>query len=212
MKKSLLYMVIILLAITNVFLLIRIKNGGHFFSSPSADAIGKNSTSYSDQAGYVSLLRGRILMQAKYNNISVDSSATIMDTLGHTQRLKQVIGNNESLVFFFTKNHCFSCVDGAIPYLENLAKNIGYDKIFLLADLDEKRDILTFKNKYNSKLRIYSISDSVIHSEAKELNYPFLFLFNKSFTGHSLFFVEKDLPQVTEDFMHEMALKFKRSS
>jgi len=200
MKKSLLYMVIILLAITNVFLLIRIKNGGHFFSSPSADAIGKNSTSYSDQAGYVSLLRGRILMQAKYNNISVDSSATIMDTLGHTQRLKQVIGNNESLVFFF------------IPYLENLAKNIGYDKIFLLADLDEKRDILTFKNKYNSKLRIYSISDSVIHSEAKELNYPFLFLFNKSFTGHSLFFVEKDLPQVTEDFMHEMALKFKRSS
>ena len=82
--------------------------------------------------------------------------------------------------------------------------------IFLLADLNEKRDILTFKAKYNSKLRIYSISDSSVHCDAKNLNYPFLFLINKQGSGHSIFFVERDLPEVTGDFIQEMTLYFKK--
>jgi len=210
MKPAYLYIVIAALVILNLFLLIQFrKNGQLSFTKNSTPK--EDTHNHSDERAYINLLRGRIQMQAKYNSIYIDSNATVMDTLGNNRNLKDLITARENLVFFFTKNHCYSCIDGAIPYLESLANQIGYDKIFLLADLNEKRDILTFKSKYNSKLRIYSIGDSSIHNEAKSLNYPFLFLINKSLTGHSLFFVEKDLPQVTEDFMHEMVMKFKSS-
>lgn len=211
MKPAYLYIVIAALVILNLFLLIQFRKNGNL-SLAKDHAHKENINNHSDEKAYINLLRGRIQMQAKYNSsIYVDSNATVMDTLGNNRSLKDLITARENLVFFFTQNHCYSCIDGAIPYLESLANQIGYDKIFLLADLNEKRDILTFKSKYNSKLRIYSIGDSSIHNEAKSLNYPFLFLINKSLTGHSLFFVEKDLPQVTEDFMHEMVLKFKNS-
>ena len=210
MKPAYLYIVIAALVILNLFLLIQFRKNGNL-SLAKDHAHKENINDHSDEKAYINLLRGRIQMQAKYNSIYIDSNATIMDTLGNNRKLKDVITARENLVFFFTKNHCYSCIDEAIPYLESLANQIGYDKIFLLADLNEKRDILTFKSKYNSKLRIFSIEDSSIHNEAKNLNYPFLFLINKSLTGSSLFFVEKDLPQVTEDFMHEMVMKFKSS-
>jgi len=210
MKPAYLYIVIVALVILNLFLLTQFRKNGNL-SLAKDHAHKENTNNHSDEQAYINLLRGRIQMQAKYNSIYIDSNVTIMDTLGNNRKFKDVITARENLVFFFTKNHCYSCIDGAIPYLESLAKQIGYDKIFLLAALNEKRDILTFKSKYNSKLSIFSIEDSSIHNEAKSLNYPFLFLINKSLTGHSLFFVEKDLPQVTEDFMHEMVMKFKSS-
>src|SRR5262245_22990768 len=103
MKQSVLYTVIILLVGINLFLVFRLKKDGNLFSASSDTRPNASGSASSDQAAYISLLRGRILMQAKYNYISIDSAATAMDTLGNTKNLRTLVTGDENLVFFFTK-------------------------------------------------------------------------------------------------------------
>jgi hypothetical protein len=204
MSKSLLFVLLILMAGLNIFLLFKIT------SSPAnvQTASSENNREGAGNIEYVRQLRGRILLQAEYGPVELDPEALVMDSAGKESKLKDIIKSGEALVFFFTSEHCYSCIDGAIPRLENLAKWIGNDKIILLGQMKEKRDILAFKSRYKSNLPIFSISDSAVRSKAKSLNHPFLFLTNKKLQTRNPFFIESNLPEVTDDYLKEIRHHF----
>jgi hypothetical protein len=212
MNSRTLYLFLAVLIVLNFYLLYRLRTQqtNQTLQAQTESNRKPITDSSGDLRQYASSLRGRILIQAKYGTGSIDPNAKVMDTAGKEVPLSSVITGKENLVFFFTYKHCYSCIDGTIPLLENLANKIGYDKIFVLGDLYERRDILTFKQKYNSKLRIYSIADNMIHAEAKELSFPFMFLLDKQLKIRSLFFAEKDLPEVTSDYLNDIDTYFKK--
>jgi hypothetical protein len=210
MSKSQLYILLTILVVLNIFFVVRYTqvrkpdNAVETTTSSSAHSGHNHDT----DSGYINMLRGRIQFQAKYDQVTIKPGTKVMDTSGHDIALKDIVSGKENLVFFFSKNHCYTCIDTAVPVLEELAKEIGYDKIMLIGALEEKRDILSFKERYKSRLRIFSVDDGDIVAKAKELNYPFLFILDNSMRASSFFLVEKDLPQITQDFMVEMKAKF----
>lgn len=204
-QSRFLYISIFLLLVLNGILLYKITKK----DVPIQDSHQHESNS-TEASEYVNLLRGKIQLQVKYNDISFSQKSNLTDTNGDSQKIKNII-KDRSLVFYFNNNHCYSCIDEAVPQLEKLAQEIGYDKIFIFAALDEKRDILSIQQKFKSKLNIYHILDENIISSAKSLNFPFLFVIDKNFQTSRLFFLEKTMPEVTKDYFSEIKLMFLNS-
>lgn len=190
MSKSVLYSLLIVMVALNLFLLLKAT-----LISPALE----HTTS--DTSHYTNLLRNKILLQTTFSPVSVNFQSLATDTAGKELVLDELFKNNETLVFFFTSKHCYSCIDAAIPRLDALANDIGLEKIVLLAELEEKRDIVSFKAKYHSRLQIYEIDSSAVTGEAKNVSHPFLFLITKGRKTHNPFFVESDLPEVSEDYL-----------
>jgi hypothetical protein len=174
----------------NLFLLIKSRS-----ISPTLEQ------NVSDNGQYISLLRNKILLQTTFSPVSVNLQSLATDTAGKELVLSELFKDKEKLVFFFTSKHCYSCIDAAIPRLDALANVIGLDKIILLAQMEEKRDIISFKAKYNTRLQIYNVDSFAIRGDAKQVNHPFLFLITNENQPHNPFFVESDLPEVSEDYL-----------
>lgn len=188
------------LVILNAFLVFRLFQ----IRTPGAATSHKIETSPAKDEAYINLLKGKILMQARYRPVSVKLNGTVVDTSGQGKTLIDLIDTGGTVVFYFSSRHCYSCIDMAVPKLERLAKSIGLNKVILLAELENKRDIVSYKSKYNSALAFYYSDKDIIESEAKSYTHPFVFILDKAGKTGNPFFVESALPDVTDDFLKEI--------
>lgn len=124
-------------------------------------------------------------------------------------RLEELLDGQKKLVFRYSELNCHQCVDSAFKSLKSLVKEIGEEKVIILASYSRFRSLALFKRLNQLKMDVYNINEEALGIPLERSGIPFMFLLDKEYKTKFVFVPEKTMPQLTENYFHLMKEQLK---
>lgn len=187
------------------FLLI-ISLGG-LYGTYNANQKQKNIKNKLNRANQLTVLKDReivslnmtLLYEAIYSNQEIPFTTKLIDDEYIVYNLKDIIMQKPVLVLRYTELSCSPCVDSLIYKLDGIAKEIGYDRIVLLAKYKNLLSLSQFKRVNNFKWKVFNTELSLLDSISKQIPYIFI-LSEKGIISHLYFVTHQDYNIINDYF------------
>lgn len=97
------------------------------------------------------------------------------------------------------------CLDTALNDLKYFANQIGADKVLILTDYSNSRNLLVFKQINNlTNIMVFNLHGKNLGLTFEKFNKPFYFILNEDFSYQMFFIHEILLPNLTRKYLNEV--------
>lgn len=121
--------------------------------------------------------------------------------------IKELIGDENKLILWFSELSCRSCVDAQYQILVEKSDDINLENIILLTSSESTRIISPFKRVNEITKEVYSTKFD-FYSGNMTLNSPCYFIMGKNLEMSDIFYPEKDNLELTESYLNAIASKY----
>ena len=196
MKKFSFHIVITVICLIVIYFFIKEKRELSYYKTK----IVENNKIVND----LSLLNETLIknqdIQNKFN-VSKLHNSIIVNTSGRQEKLADVIGKNNFLVFYINKNACDICIKQEIGIFKRAFMNTEKTNVIFLTNYENIRQIINFQNLNNINYPTYIIEDSVIRVNAVT---PVVFTLNNLLEIKSAYITSKNLPKLSEGYYNNV--------
>ena len=195
-SNNILFGVIILVAVMNLFLLLQIKDKNRTIHGVKQEAA--NHLFKSDQQLQI-LENVKVLSKMQhYIERKPLGNLVLYKMVNDSLFLNDILDEDNKLFFFFSCKGCAPCYEPFLKKLDELAKEVGSDRIVVLAEFFNNRDLKSFWS-YNN-LNVYRINSDLKVFPSKS-SYALAFLLNKDRFIENVIIVDKSNIQLTDDYL-----------
>ena len=114
--------------------------------------------------------------------------------------LSDLLKEGDALVFKFSSSNCSTCIQSGFTDLKQIAKNIPQERLIVLADKSNKREIQALSNSMNLVYPIYLVNDTAFSYILRDENVPFVFVIGEDLRMKDLFIPMKELPDYSDTY------------
>ena len=136
--------------------------------------------------------------QARY----IPPDTRLTDSEGKEVLLSEVIQDDTKVIFRFSKMHCGLCVDAMLPELKKISKELGSDKIVLLAAHYDTRNLQIFKKMNELDNPIFNID--TLQLTAESIFNPYVFVLDNDYHTKQLFIPRKESIGIFSVFLSDL--------
>lgn len=197
-KKKILQIVIVLLILLDLFLLFKINKKKIELNNTiknNSQLITKND-----------LLKEQVLKSVFAEKIVWTDSVNVYSATDSFS-IKELIGNENKLVLWFSELSCRSCVDAQYQILVENSNNINFENIVLLTSSKSTKIISPFKRVNEISKEVFSTKFD-FYSGKMALNSPCYFIMGKNLEMSDIFYPEKDNLELTERYLDAITSKY----
>lgn len=149
------------------------------------------------------LLKEQVLKSVFAEKIFWADTITVYSTT-NSLSIKELIGNENKLVLWFSELSCRSCVD---THYQTLVDNLNFENFILLTSSESTSVISPFKRVNEISKEVYSTQFDFF-SGNMALNSPCYFIIGKNLEMRDIFYPEKDNLELTESYLDAIASKY----
>ena len=173
----------------------------------SSDIQASNTITTAPNAANVQL---RQIFQAGllYPMLQWNDNQMVVDETDKSYKLKQILGQDNKLIFRFNEFSCNSCIDREISNLKKLAETIGKEHIIILATYNKIRDLAVFKRINKLDIPIYNIPKNIMPTD--EVGGTFLFITNAQHQVFMPFLPDKEDADLSLEYFKFIAPLFSK--
>lgn len=197
-KQKIMQVIIVLLILLDLFMMFKINQ----INIELNDIIKNNSQLITKN----DFLREQVLKSVFAEKIVWADSVNVYSATDSFS-IKELIGNQNKLVLWFSELSCRSCVDAQYQTLVENSNDINFENIVLLTSSKSTRIISPFKRVNEITKEVYSTKFD-FYSGNMTLNSPCYFIMGKNLEMSDIFYPEKDNLELTESYLNAIASKY----
>lgn len=134
-------------------------------------------------------------------NINYSNSILLLDKVSVDMNMLQIKDSLYNVIYRVDFPYCENCIYPVIEKLDNLAKEIGKDRVFIITSFPDSnygKDFYLFMKKYD--LNVLNLPTNVFGISSKDLIGSYLFVMNKKVEAEKLFFVGKNNHYMLDEY------------
>ena len=197
-KQKVLHVVIVLLIVLDLFMMFKINQ-----INVELNDIIKNNTLLETKND---LLEDQVL-KSVFAKKMIWADTINVYTANNRISIKELIGNENKLVLWFSELSCRSCVDAQYQILVDKSDDINLENIILLTSSESTRIISPFKRVNKITKEVFSTKFD-FYSGNMTPNSPCFFVMGKNLEMSDMFYPEKDNLELTERYLNAVAFKY----
>lgn len=136
------------------------------------------------------------------NQIHVSPNQKLMKENGDSIVLSNLVGVKPKLVFKYSELNCNICVDAQLVFLKKFIENFGEENLIMISSYKFNNNIFRFKVLNKIENEIFNID--FMNSSLDNLNAPYYFILDNTFTPKMMFIPEKTFPEDTEAYFKKI--------
>lgn len=145
----------------------------------------------------ISLLSGNMKMHYTYADQQLED--IILRDKSHNEiQLSKLLEGKETLVFKFSSSNCSTCIQSGFSALRKIARNIPRERLIILADKSNRREVQALSNSMGLDYPIYLADDNAFSHMLRDENVPFVFVIGEDLRMKDLFIPMKELPDYSD--------------
>ena len=121
--------------------------------------------------------------------------------------LEEVL-NEKKLVFKYSEVTCQVCVDQVFAKIDTLINAVDQDRLLLMANYENPRDLYTFKRVNNIDQIIFNLGEEKLGLAAEQSSGPLFFVAYPNGKISHLFLPDKSMPRLTDEYIKFMRTNF----
>ena len=145
----------------------------------------------------ISLLSGNMKMHYTYADQQLEDMI-LRDESRNEIQLSKLLEGKETLVFKFSSSNCSTCIQSGFSALRKIAKNIPRERLIILADKSNRREVQALSNSMGLDYPIYLVDDNAFSHILRDENVPFVFIIGEDLRMKDLFIPMKELPDYSD--------------
>lgn len=145
----------------------------------------------------ISLLSGNMKMHYTYADQPLEDMI-LQDESRNEIQLSKLLDGKETLVFKFSSSNCSTCIQSGFSALRKIAKNIPRERLIILADKSNRREVQALSNSMGLDYPIYLADDNAFSHMLRDENVPFVFVIGEDLRMKDLFIPMKELPDYSD--------------
>ena len=145
----------------------------------------------------ISLLSGNMKMHYTYADQQLEDMI-LRDESRNEIQLSKLLEGKETLVFKFSSSNCSTCIQSGFSALRKIAKIIPRERLIILADKSNRREVKALSNSMGLDYPIYLVDDNAFSHILRDENVPFVFIIGEDLRMKDLFIPMKELPDYSD--------------
>jgi hypothetical protein len=122
--------------------------------------------------------------------------------------LKSVLGGEAHLILRLPRANCQLCMDSILYYFKKFNTGVPPQRIVILSNFDNARQIETFKGTYALEYEVYHLDDSDIVLPLDKANLPYCFVSDSTLKAKCVFIPEIKMPDVSQQYFSLLQHRF----
>jgi len=120
----------------------------------------------------------------------------------------EVFVKENKLVVYVSETNCSECIISQLPYLNQLEKEIGHDKIIIIGSYKNIRRFATFIEQNNISYKAFWKPLVINKTKFEIINMPYLMFIDENNIGSHLFYPLKEIPNLSKHYFKALKTKF----
>lgn len=149
----------------------------------------------------IGTMKKNMRIELESENKSITGNEKLYNENGDSLLIKNILNNENKIVFYFNQINCESCVEAEIQHILKMPNLIRNKKLILLSKYNDMKELMLFKriNRIDS-LQIFNLKNGKLNLPFEDHNVPIVFVVTKNLKLEYLFVPNKNVHGLSENY------------